>query len=79
LQATLEDARAKGATLINLAEGQIPYAKRRKFPPHLVLDSTEDMQVMQREIFGPIRPIRTKQARSRSARAEPSPWSAHTE
>jgi len=59
LRATLEDARAKGATLINLAEGQIPDAKLRKFPPHLVLDPTEDMQVMQREIFGPILPIRT--------------------
>ena len=59
LQATLEDARAKGATLINLAEGQIPDASLRKFPPHLVLDPTEDMQVMQREIFGPILPIRT--------------------
>jgi coniferyl-aldehyde dehydrogenase len=59
LQATLEDARAKGATLINLAEGQIPDAGLRKFPPHLVLDPTEDMQVMEREIFGPILPIRT--------------------
>jgi coniferyl-aldehyde dehydrogenase len=59
LQATLEDARAKGATLINLAEGQIPDARLRKFPPHLVLDPTEDMQVMQREIFGPILPVRT--------------------
>src|SRR5271170_6089547 len=59
LQATLEDARAKGATLINLAEGQIPDASLRKFPPHLVLGPTEDMQVMQREIFGPILPIRT--------------------
>jgi coniferyl-aldehyde dehydrogenase len=59
LQATLEDARAKGATLIDLAEGQAPDAKLRKFPPHLVLQPTEDMQVMRREIFGPILPIRT--------------------
>jgi coniferyl-aldehyde dehydrogenase len=58
LQATLEDAREKGATLINLAE-QIPDAKRRKFPPYLVLNPTEDMIVMQREIFGPILPIKT--------------------
>src|SRR5271170_7980688 len=59
LQGALEDARAKGATLINLAEGQNPDASLRKFPPHLVLDPTEDMQLMQREIFGPILPIRS--------------------
>jgi len=59
LEATLEDARVKGARLINLADGQKPDAGLRKFPPHLVLNPTEDMQVMQREIFGPILPIRT--------------------
>ena len=59
LESTLEDARAKGARLINLAEGQKPDAQLRKFPPHLVLNPTEDMQVMQREIFGPILPVRT--------------------
>jgi len=56
---TLEDARTKGAVLVNLAEQQIPDAKRRKFAPHLVLNPTEDMIVMQREIFGPILPIKT--------------------
>ena len=59
LEATLEDARAKGARLINLAEGQRPDPQLRKFPPHLVLNPTEDMQLMQREIFGPILPVRT--------------------
>ncbi len=59
LQGALDDARAKGATLVNLAEGQTPDASRRKFAPHLVLDPTEDMQLMQREIFGPILPVRT--------------------
>ena len=59
LQGALEDARAKGATLINLAEGQKPDAKLRKFAPHLVLNPTKDMLLMQREIFGPILPIRT--------------------
>jgi coniferyl-aldehyde dehydrogenase len=59
LQATLEDARTKGAVLVNLAEEQIPDAKRRKFAPHLVLNPIEDMIVMQREIFGPILPIKT--------------------
>ena len=58
LTAALEDARAKGATLVNLAEGQTPDASKRKFPPHIVLHPTPDMEVMQREIFGPILPIR---------------------
>ncbi len=59
LQATLDDARAKGATLINLAEGQTPDASQRKFAPHIVLNPTEDMLLSQREIFGPILPVRT--------------------
>ncbi|RBP09272.1 coniferyl-aldehyde dehydrogenase [Roseiarcus fermentans] len=57
LTAALEDARARGATLVNLAEGQSPDAARRKFAPHIVLNPTPDMEVMRREIFGPILPI----------------------
>jgi coniferyl-aldehyde dehydrogenase len=59
LSAALEDARAKGATLIDLAEEQKPDARMRKFAPHLVLNPTDDMELMRREIFGPILPIRT--------------------
>jgi coniferyl-aldehyde dehydrogenase len=59
LQATLDDARAKGATIVNLAEGQTADTKLRKFAPHIVLNPTEDMVVMQREIFGPILPVKT--------------------
>jgi len=55
----LEDARAKGARVINLMPQQTPNAAMRKFAPHVVLDVTEDMAVAQREIFGPILPIRT--------------------
>ena len=58
LKAAIEDAKAKGATLINLAEGQTPDAAKRKFAPHLVLNLREDMELMRREIFGPILPIR---------------------
>jgi coniferyl-aldehyde dehydrogenase len=58
LTAALEDARAKGAELVNLAEGQTPDALKRKFAPHIVLNPTTDMEVMRREIFGPILPIR---------------------
>jgi coniferyl-aldehyde dehydrogenase len=59
LKDTLRDAQQKGATLINLAAGQTPDSGRRKFPPHLVLGATDDMIVMQREIFGPILPVLT--------------------
>ena len=59
LQAALADAKAKGATVINLFEGATPNASRRIMPPHLLLNVTEDMEVMQREIFGPILPIKT--------------------
>jgi coniferyl-aldehyde dehydrogenase len=56
---TLEDARAKGATVVNLAPNQQPDPARRKFPPHLLLNVTDDMIVMQREIFGPLLPVKT--------------------
>ncbi len=58
LMATLEDARSKGAKLINLAEGQTPDASKRKFPPHLALNPTAEMEILRREIFGPILPVR---------------------
>ncbi|MCB1522611.1 MAG: aldehyde dehydrogenase family protein, partial [Rhodoblastus sp.] len=67
LTATLDDARAKGAKVVNLAEGQTPDASKRKVAPHAVLDATEDMIVMQREIFGPILPIKTYRDRSEVA------------
>jgi coniferyl-aldehyde dehydrogenase len=59
LQRSLDDARSKGAVLINLAEGQTPDKTLRKFPPHIVLNPSESMIVSQREIFGPILPVRT--------------------
>jgi coniferyl-aldehyde dehydrogenase len=58
LVATLEDARAKGANVINLAPDQKVDGSRRKLAPHIVLDLTEDMTIMQEEIFGPLLPIR---------------------
>ena len=54
LEGLLEDARAKGGKLVNLAPNQTPDRARRKFPPHIVLDATPDMLVAQQEIFGPI-------------------------
>ncbi len=68
LAATLDDARAKGARVINLAPDQKPDAARRKFAPHLVLDPSDEMIVSQREIFGPILPVRTYRSEVEVAR-----------
>ena len=50
--ALLEDARAKGATVIQKGE-----SKGRKIPPTVVLNVSDEMTLMQEEIFGPILPI----------------------
>jgi coniferyl-aldehyde dehydrogenase len=55
----LEDAREKGANVINLTPDQTPNASRRILPPHIILDATEDMTILQEEIFGPLLPIKT--------------------
>ncbi|MEI7375104.1 coniferyl aldehyde dehydrogenase [Dickeya chrysanthemi] len=56
----LTDAASKGATLLSLApQGEPDFdAASRKIAPHLVLNVTDDMQIMQEEIFGPLLPIR---------------------
>jgi coniferyl-aldehyde dehydrogenase len=61
LQGYLSDAKAKGATLveINPAKEDFTQQPHHKIPPTLVLNPTEDMKVMQDEIFGPILPVKT--------------------
>lgn len=61
LTALLDDARAKGATVISLAPEGEPDADpaTRKIAPHLVLNARDDMAIMQEEIFGPLLPVRT--------------------
>jgi coniferyl-aldehyde dehydrogenase len=51
---TLEDAREKGATIVNLSGEQQINFETRKFPMHLVLDTTDDMTIRHRETFGPL-------------------------
>lgn len=57
----LNDARAKGADIISLApEGEPDFdASTRKIAPHLVLNVSDEMQIMQEEIFGPLLPVKT--------------------
>ncbi|MBZ9613222.1 coniferyl aldehyde dehydrogenase [Rheinheimera maricola] len=59
LQHTLDDAIAKGATAVNLMPGQTPTPGLRKFPLTLLFNVSDDMQVMQREIFGPLLPVKS--------------------
>jgi len=56
----LDDARAKGATIdtVNPAGEDFSVSNSRKMPLHIIRDATDDMIVMQEEIFGPIMPIR---------------------
>jgi coniferyl-aldehyde dehydrogenase len=54
LEETLEDARDKGATVINLSGDQQGNRDQRKLPMHLVLDTTANMTIRSRETFGPI-------------------------
>lgn len=57
----VEDARAKGARIVevNPAGEDFAVANQRKKPLTLVCDATDDMAVMQGEIFGPVLPIVT--------------------
>jgi coniferyl-aldehyde dehydrogenase len=59
IRSTMADAIAKGARVVNLCPGQNGDPERRIMPPHAVLDVSDDMEIMQREIFGPLLPIRT--------------------
>jgi coniferyl-aldehyde dehydrogenase len=57
LNEALADAMQQGATLVTLAEGQVSTPGMRKMPPQLVLNVSDDMILLQREIFGPILPV----------------------
>ena len=57
----ISDAQAKGAQIveINPANEDFSQQEHRKIPPTLIVGATDDMTVMQEEIFGPVLPIRT--------------------
>jgi coniferyl-aldehyde dehydrogenase len=62
LRMTLDDAESKGATVVSLVPDSSFNDAMRKIPPHLVLDVTEDMLIMQEEVFGPLFPVMTYQS-----------------
>jgi coniferyl-aldehyde dehydrogenase len=61
IQGYLADAKEKGAEVveINPANEDFSQQPHHKIPPTLVLNPTDDMQIMREEIFGPVLPIKT--------------------
>jgi acyl-CoA reductase-like NAD-dependent aldehyde dehydrogenase len=59
LKSYLDDAKTRGAQLVELNPAAESLEGTRKFVPTIVLDPTDEMLVMQEEIFGPILPVRT--------------------
>lgn len=59
LTAAIDDARAKGAEVIavNPANEDFATSNARKLPLHIIRNATDDMTVMQEEIFGPLLPV----------------------
>jgi len=61
LQSCLEDARSKGAEVIEINPQGEDFSQQshHKMVPHIIVDPADDTKVMQDEIFGPILPIRS--------------------
>ncbi|MEO0643867.1 MAG: coniferyl aldehyde dehydrogenase, partial [Pseudomonadota bacterium] len=64
LQGLIEDARDKGADVVevNPAGEDFSNANQRKMPLSIVKNVTDEMKVMQEEIFGPVLPVKTYKA-----------------
>ena len=56
----LDDARAKGAEIVEINPGaeDLRQQPHRRIAPTLILNPTDDMKVMQEEIFGPLLPVK---------------------
>ena len=66
LEGLVADARAKGAnvTVVNPGNEDFSGANTNKMPLHIIQNVTDDMAVMQEEIFGPLLPIKTYESPS---------------
>ena len=54
----IQDAESKGATVLQInPKGETLPEDSRAIPPTLVINVTDDMKIMQEEIFGPVLPI----------------------
>lgn len=61
LMGYLDDARAKGAEIVELNPAKEDFRQQpfHKIPPTLILNPTDDMKVMKDEIFGPLLPVKS--------------------
>ncbi|MGB3624259.1 MAG: coniferyl aldehyde dehydrogenase [Henriciella sp.] len=61
LNSYLDDARSKGAEIIEINPKDENFSQQphHKMAPHIIVDPTDEMKVMQDEIFGPILPIKS--------------------
>ena len=55
----IDDARQKGAKIVEVNPKDETLKEKRKIAPTFVLNVTEDMDIMHEEIFGPVMPIKT--------------------
>ena len=64
LNGYLEDAKAKGADVIeiNPAGEDFSQQQHHRIPPTVLLNPSDDMKVMQDEIFGPLLPVKSYKA-----------------
>ena len=64
LKGLVEDARSKGAEVIEVNPGKESFsgANTRKMPLTILRNVTDDMQAMREEIFGPVLPVKTYKA-----------------
>jgi coniferyl-aldehyde dehydrogenase len=63
LKSYLTDAKKKGAEIVEINPADENFAQQEHFkiPPTLVMNPSDNMKLMQEEIFGPILPIKTYQ------------------
>jgi coniferyl-aldehyde dehydrogenase len=59
LRDLIDDAKKKGARIIEIVPNGATRHAVRKFTPTVVFNATDDMRVMQDEIFGPVLPVVT--------------------
>ena len=59
LDGYIEDAKNKGADVIEINPANESEKSHNKMMPTIILNATDDMLVMQEEIFGPIMPVKT--------------------
>jgi coniferyl-aldehyde dehydrogenase len=57
LTGALDEAQARGASVMPLVPGTARDGERRRIAPHLVVGAPDDSALMREEIFGPILPV----------------------